>query len=162
MIELIQSRRSIRSYSDKKVRDKDLDQIVQCGVMAPSGMNTQGIEFCVITNELVLKELEDLAGRPFFYQAPALIVVYGEKDNRYAAYDGSCAMTQMQLAACALNLGSCWINQMKDYVLEEKFDAVMTRLGLKDKVIVGSLAVGYGMEGPKEKQIKENRIHYVK
>lgn len=161
MINFIKSRRSCRNYQDKPVTQEQLYEIVECGLMAPSGMNTQEVKFCVISNSDVLNTLEELAGRPFFYKAPALIVVYSDPDNRYAAHDGSCAMSQMYLAAHALGLGSVWINQLKDFVLDPKFDDVMTQLNLKGKTIVGSLAVGYINGEPREKTIKENRVTYV-
>ena len=162
MIELIKSRRSTRSYKAQKVKEEDLKQIVECGLLAPSGMNSQGICFCAVTNEKILNQLEALMGRAFFYHAPALIIVYGEADNRFTVCDGSCAIAQMYLAAHALGLGSCWINQLKDVASDPKFAALFEELGLKDKQIVGALAVGYADDMPKDKQIKENRVVFIK
>ncbi|MGN1344220.1 MAG: nitroreductase family protein [Traorella sp.] len=162
MLENIKSRRSCRNYLDKAVKREDLQEIVECGLLAPSGMNTQGVELCVITNHDVLNKLSELAGREFFYQAPALIVVYGESENQFLPYDGSCAMSQMYLAAHELGLGCCWINQMKDFVKDPKFEVVMNQLGLMDKVIVGSLAVGYKASEPTPRMMKKIcRVHYV-
>ena len=162
MIDMIKSRRSIRSYTEEKVKEEDLKEIVECGLLAPSGMNTQRIQLCVITDQEILTQLEKLMGREFFYHAPALIVVYSDPDNKYAAHDGSCAMTQMYLAAHALGLGSCWINQLKDVVGDPAFDELFQKLSLKGKIIVGALAVGHANEVPKEKEIKEGRVHWFK
>lgn len=162
MIEMIKTRRSCRNYTDQKVKEEDLQKVVECGLLAPSGMNTQGIEFCVITNEEILSQMKELMGRDFFYSAPALIVVYGNADDRYVAYDGSCAMSQMYLAAHSLGLGSCWINQLKNVIDDPKFEALFKELGLNNRVIVGALALGYAACEPKERQIKENRVHFVK
>lgn len=163
MLENIKTRRSCRNYLDKEVSSELIDAVVECGLLAPSGMNTQGIEFCVITNKEILNGLAELAGRNFHYNAPCLIVVYGEADNRFTPYDGSCAMTQMHLAAHELGLGACWINQLKDFVVDEKFDEIMNKLALKGKVIVGSLALGYKAEEPKPRMMKKIcRVHYVK
>lgn len=163
MLENIKNRRSCRNYLDKEVSSELIDEVVECGLLAPSGMNTQGIEFCVITNKEILKEMAVLAGREFYYKAPCLIVVYGDKENKYNAYDGSCAMAQMHLAAHELGLGACWINQLKDFVVDERFDEIMNKLALKDKVIVGSLALGYKAEEPKPRMMKRIcRVHYVK
>lgn len=161
MIEFIKSRRSCRSYQDKPLTKEQLKEIVDCGLMAPSGMNTQEIKLCVITNKEILNQLETRMGRAFFYHAPALIVVYSNPENEYAAYDGSCAMSQMYLAAHALGLGSVWINQLKDIVDDEKFADIMSQIGLQNKKIIGSLAVGYPAGEPREKIIKENRVTVV-
>lgn len=158
MIDFIKSRRSIRSYTTQKVSEQDLNEIVECGLYSPSGMNQQGISFCVITSEEILSELEKMANREFFYHAPALIVVYCDLDYQYAYTDGSLCMGQMSLAAHALGLGSCWINQLK----EPMFKEILTQIGLGNKIIVGSLAVGYPNETPKPRNIKENRVQYIK
>ena len=54
MLENIKTRRSCRNYLDKEVSSELIDAVVECGLLAPSGMNTQGIEFCVITNKEIL------------------------------------------------------------------------------------------------------------
>lgn len=161
MLDFIKTRRSCRAYQDKPVPKEMLDEIVECGLMAPSGMNRQSVNFCVITNKEVLSELEKRVERPFFYQAPTLIVVYSELENDFASYDGSCAIAQMYLAAHAQGLGSVWIHMVKDLVDDPKFKDIMDKLGLTGKRIVGSLAVGYINGEPREKVIKENRVTYV-
>lgn len=162
MIEMIKSRRSCRSYTTQKVKEEDLKKIVECGLLAPSAMNKQGIHFCVITNEEILNRLEDLMDREFFYHAPALIVVYGSPENRFTTCDGSCAMSQMYLAAHALGLGSCWINQLKDAAKDAKFDALFEKLGLKDMLIVGALAVGYADQKPNAREVNYDRVNYIR
>lgn len=162
MIDMILSRRSCRSYTEKKVSEDNLQTIVKCGVYAPSGMNSQGIQFCVITNEEILNALETKMERSFFYHAPALIVAYCASDYKYAQQDGSCAMTQMYLAAHALGLGCCWINQMKDMVDDPKFADLYQQLGLYHQCIVGALAVGYAKDEPKERIIHDNRVRFIK
>lgn len=162
MINTIKSRRSCRRYTEEKVREQELQEIVECGLLAPSGMNMQGISLCVITNERILNELENLMGRAFFYHAPALIVVYCRKDYKYAIEDGSCALSQMYLAAHSLGLGSCWINQLKDVKDDPKFQDIFEQLNLNQVRIVGALAVGHIFEKAKERIIQENRVHYIK
>ena len=163
MLENIKTRRSCRNYLDKEVSDEFINEVVECGLLAPSGMNTQGIEFCVITNKEILKEMAELAGRDFYYSAPCLIVVYGDPENKYNAYDGSCALSQMYLAAHELGLGACWINQLKDFVIDERFDSIMERLALKGKVIVGSLSLGYKAVEPQPRMMKRIcRVNYIK
>lgn len=162
MINEIKTRRSCRDYTSKKVKEEDLNQIVECGLLAPSGMNMQGIHFCVITSDDILLSLERLMGKAFFYHAPALIVVYSESDYRYALQDGSCAMAQMYLAAHALGLGSCWINQLKDVGNDPAFRELFETLGLANKLIIGSLAVGYANTQPKLRELNKNRVCFVK
>ena len=57
MLENIKGRRSCRNYLDKEVEMDLINEVVECGLLAPSGMNTQGMEFCVITNKEILPSL---------------------------------------------------------------------------------------------------------
>ena len=162
MLENIKGRRSCRNYLDKEVSRELIDEVLECGLLAPSAMNKQDVEFCVITNKEVLREMAKLAEREFCYKAPCLIVVYGEPGNAFNLYDGSCALSQMYLAAHELELGACWIHQVKDYVEDPKFDAVMEKLALKGKKVVGSLALGYKAQEPLTRMLKKTcRVHYV-
>ena len=79
-LEWIKSRRSCRNYQSKQIEEEDLKEIVNCGMLAPSGMNEQGIQFTVIQDPSILKALKELVGRDFIYGAPTLIVVHAPKD----------------------------------------------------------------------------------
>ena len=155
-LEFIKSRRSYRKYKNTKVDKKLLDEIVYCGLVAPSGMNTQGIHISVVTDENLLNRINETVGRNCTYSAPALLVVHCEKDYRYAYTDGSCTMANMYLAAEALELGSCWINQLKDISNSE----VKKEMGLDNQIIVGSLAVGYKDEEKTPRNLNLDRVHY--
>ena len=163
MLENIKTRRSCRSYLDNEVSLDLINEVVECGLLAPSAMNKQDVEFCVVTNKDILKEMAVLVGREFCYQAPCLIIVYGTGETPFDALDGSCALAQMYLAAHELGLGSCWIHQVKDFVDDPKFDAIMDKLALKGKKVVGSLALGYKASEPNPRMMKKIcRVHYVK
>ncbi len=47
----IHDRRSVRSYSDKRVPEEIIKDILRAGVYAPNGMNTQGLRFVVMENK---------------------------------------------------------------------------------------------------------------
>lgn len=157
-LEWIKSRRSCRNYQSKQIEEQDLKEIVTCGMLAPSGMNEQGIQFTVIQDPSVLKALKELVGRDFIYGAPTLIVVHAPKDYRYVMSDGSAAIENMYLASHVLGLGSCWINQLKDYPESE----LLKTLGFQDHIITGALAVGYAAEAAKPRVLKEDRVHYIR
>ena len=88
-LEFIKSRRSYRKYLDKKVDKALLEEIVTCGLMAPSGMNTQGIHITVVSDEVILNAINEAVGRDCVYSAPALLVVHCDEDYNYAYTDGS-------------------------------------------------------------------------
>ncbi|MGD0817979.1 MAG: nitroreductase family protein [Methanomassiliicoccales archaeon] len=47
----IYARRSVRSYSNKKVPDEAIKDILTAGIYAPSGMNVQALRFVVLENK---------------------------------------------------------------------------------------------------------------
>ena len=57
---VIASRRSIRKYTGRKVTDEELETILECGTLAPSGMNTQGWFVSAVRDPALLKEMSAL------------------------------------------------------------------------------------------------------
>lgn len=158
IIEGIKRRRSTRSYDSKQILDEELNEILECGLLAPSGMNEQGIELTVIQNVEVIEKLKQMVGRDFVYGAPTLVVVHAPKTYKYTLTDGAATMENMYIAANALGLGACWINQLKDFYGNE----VLKDLGLENEIITGSLALGYPLELPKERELNKDRITFIK
>ena len=62
--------------------------------------------------------------------------------------DSACALENMMIAANALDLGACWINQLHWLTDHEAVRAYMGGLGLaEDETITGGLILGYGFDG---------------
>lgn len=171
MLEFIKSRRSTRKYLHKPVEPEKLNQIIQAGCYAPSGKNNQSWHFVVMEDPAVLSQLAELVQQVFstmtydettygslansirlskrgnyvfHYNAPALIVVTNVRGYGNAMADSSCALENMMLMANALDLGSCWINQLHWLDENPEIRAFLARFGVTDEeTICGALAVGY-------------------
>ena len=169
--ELIQSRRSTRTYKQTAVEREKLEQIVEAGRYAPSGGNSQTTHFIVIQKKEVLYQLAELVKQEFakmevgegmyvsmvhsieaskkrayifHYDAPVLIVTANQKDYGNNIADCACALENMMLMANALNLGSCWINQLRWLNENPVILEYLNSLGLEDNErVYGALAVGY-------------------
>lgn len=61
--EVVLSRRSVRAYQSKPVRDEDLAEILQAGLYAPSAVNFQPWYFVVIRSEAQMQRLLALMGQ---------------------------------------------------------------------------------------------------
>ena len=58
--------------------------------------------------------------------------------------DCACALENMMLMANALDLGSCWINQLRWLNEHEAINHVFRKLGLsEDERIYGAVSIGY-------------------
>ncbi len=83
-------------------------------------------------------------GYVFHYNAPVFIVVANKKGYGNALADSACALENMMIAANALDLGSCWINQLHWLDENEKVHQYMLEHGLaEDETITGGLILGY-------------------
>ena len=80
--------------------------------------------------------------------APVLIVTANKRGYGNAMADSACALENMMIAANALDLGSCWINQLHWLDESEEVRAILEPLGLgQDETITGGLIVGYPADG---------------
>ena len=122
----ILTRRSVRKFKPEQIKDEELDQILQAGIYAPSGMNKQSWQFTVIQNkekiESLAKVIRQSLGRDEnynFYSPATLILLSNDKDNSNGLADCSCALENIFLMANSLGIGSCCINQLKT-ICDEK------------------------------------------
>ena len=73
-----------------------------------------------------------------------MIVTANQRSYGNAMADSACALENMMIAANALNLGSCWINQLHWLDENSSVRAFLEKLGLgKDETITGGLILGY-------------------
>lgn len=116
VIENIFSRKSVRSFTDKKVSDSDLEQLVKVGMAAPTAGNKQPWHFVVVTDRAVLDEFaSNLQYAKMLKEAPAAIVVCGDTtktfegiEEEYWIQDCSAASENILLAVEAMKLGAVW------------------------------------------------------
>ena len=148
-----------------------LSQIVEAGRFAPSGGNCQTTHFIVVKNTEVLAKLKELVQQEFskmevtpgmyksivnsinaakrgnyafHYDAPVLIITANQKEYGNNIADCSCALENMMLMANALDIGSCWINQLKWLNENPVVLEYMNQLGMQENErVYGALAVGY-------------------
>ncbi len=170
-LNLIKTRRSTRKFQDRHVEKELLESIIDAGRHAPSGGNSQTTHFIAITNKAVLAELADIVKLEFskmeetpgmyrsmaktiraakskmfvfHYNAPALIITANKKDYTNNMADCACALENMMIMANALDLGSCWINQLKWLNEFDSVNDLFRKYGLaEDERIYGAVSIGY-------------------
>ncbi len=191
-LQAILSRRSTRAMSSQLPERKLIEQVIEAGRFAPSGSNSQATHFLVITNGEILNHLAELVREAFakmeadentyvslrksitasktgkyvfHYNAPVLIVVANKKGYGNAMADSACALENMMIAANALDLGSCWINQLHWLADNDRVRAYLNTIGLEEnETVTGALALGYSADGlpcrtPLER--KGNPVTYI-
>jgi hypothetical protein len=171
IIKAMEERRSYRKFKGEMPKKEDLQQIIEAGLYAASGMGKQAAITLAITNKEVRDKLAavncKIGGWPEgfdpFYGAPAILVVLGDKSCLTHVYDGSLVMGNMLLAAHALGLGSIWIHRAKEEFEMEEWKELLKSLGVEGEWEgIGHCAVGYA-EGdkPEAAKRKEGRVYWV-
>ncbi len=146
-------RHSIRKYTDLKVSDSDIENMLRAAMSAPSGNNQQLWEFIVIKDRNVLDSITEI--HPYsqmLKEAQLAIVVCGdlEKDKLadvWASYwdqDCAAATENILIEAQYLGLGAVWIS---GYPREDVVKGLKKILKLPTKIIpLSIISIGHPAE----------------
>lgn len=167
-IKTIETRRSIRKYKDMPITDEELNVILECGKCAPSAMNKQSSLFVVVKSEDILQEIFKLTDKyfsfkkPYFYGAKTIVIVFGDSDCHMAIEDGSLALENMFLAAKSLNIGSCWINYLRELFKTREGQKLQKKMNIDSRYfVVGTAIFGYPTEDPEMKPRKDDYVRVI-
>ena len=165
MLENLKERRSIRKYKPEQVSDAHLDAILEAGLYAASGMNTQNTVMVAVRDKETRDQLSRMNAEVMgttadpFYGAPCVVVVLVEPERYTAVEDGSLVMGNLMQAAYDIGLGSCWIHRARQMFESEEGKALLRKWGLREDLIgVANCILGYPDEVPASKPRREGRI----
>ena len=130
VLETIRKRSSTRSYTAEPLNEAQLEALLRAGLQAPTATNRQELHFTVLKGDNpLLKEIEDEKNRlrgltelphNFYYEAPVVIVISGERPFKWSPIDAGIAVENISLAAEGLGLGSVIIGCIYDALRGEK------------------------------------------
>lgn len=145
----IQTRRSIRKFTDQSVDKETIDRLIEAALRAPSSRDFRPWRFIVVDQPDLLEKLADAKphGASFLKNAPLGIVVCGDTDaSDVWVEDCAIASTFIHLAAHDLGLGSCWIQiRKRDRSPDKTADTyIKDLLDIPDNMVVESIiALGF-------------------
>jgi len=160
-LDVLNNRRSIRKYKDKKISELKIKKILKSGMMAPSAHNQQLWQFIVIDDRNIINKIADL--HPYakmLYQAPLVILICAdlskEKSKGFYSQDCSASMQNILLTIHDLGLGGVWISA---YPKKDRINKIRKIINAPKNIIPFSLTpVGY----PDEIRVKVNRFDVLK
>lgn len=129
--EIIEKRRSVRSFLNKGITDKTLNRILETIALAPSAGNLQAYRIVVVKNPELKQKLATAShGQDFIADAPVALVFladkaaskrkYGQRgESLYALQDATIAAAYSQLAAAEVGLGSVWVGAFEPREIAE-------------------------------------------
>jgi nitroreductase len=157
-IEVMKSRRSIRTYKPGAVERTVIEEIVDCARLAPTAMNDQPWEFVVVTGKNELARIPKLLGHAEFIANACFAVLVLGREANCTVEDCSAAAENLLLAAEAHGLGACWVaGAPQPYA-----PAVVETFGAPPALkLIAIVSVGIPGEDPKvEKRPLRDVLHW--
>lgn len=159
-------RRSIRKYTNQKISDRDLKELLKAAMAAPSAGNQQPWEFIVVTDRGILNNITKFHPYSQMLRESALAIIVcadlaRERHTGYWVQDCAAATENILIEAKHLGLGSVWLGV---YPREDRVTGIKKLFNLPEKVIPLSIvSIGYPAEekGPSNRY-DESRIHINK
>ena len=160
----INARTSYRGkYKNTPVPRDDLTKIMEAGLAAPSGCNTQTTSLIAVDDPELMVKLRAVIEPDFMVSAPTMICVLTQyvkayRDRCFSVQDYSAAIENMLVAIVDLGYQSCWVEgQITDAdALGRKMADI---LGVpEDYELICFLPVGVAEESirfPKKKEFNE-------
>lgn len=169
LLNKMKTRRSIRKYKSEMIPKEIIDQIIEAGTYAASGMNRQTPIILAVTDKAMRDKLSKMNAAIMgteddpFYGAPVVLVVLASKERYTYIYDGSLVMGNLMLAAHELGIGSCWIHRAKEEFESEEGKAILKELGIEGEYEgIGHCILGYvDGEYPEVLPRKEKWVYYI-
>lgn len=159
MLELLNSRRSVRKFKPDAVSEKDVQDVLEAAMNAPSAINEQAWQFIVLSGPVLEKFIKINANSP--EGAPVGILVCqdlkSEKAKGYAVQDCSAATLNILLAIHAKGLGGVWTT-----VFPQNVPHIKALLNIPEGVQPFSFVpVGYPLDKPAkpESRYDAKKVH---
>ena len=168
-LKTLKTRRSVRAYLPEQIKEEELQQILEAGEYAPTGMGAQSPVMVAVQDSETIRLLSRLnaavmgnSGDPF-YGAPTVIVVLADRNRGTCVEDGSLVMGNLMNAAASLGVASCWIHRAREVFESAEGKALLEKWGLsQDYIGVGNCILGYAAGPvPEAKPRKDNYVILV-
>ena len=166
-LKTLTERRSCRSYKSDPIPAEILDQILEAGTYAATGMGRQSPLMIAVTDKETRDKLSRMnaavmgAANDPFYGAPVVIVVLADRAVPTYLYDGSLVMGNLMNAAHSLGVASCWIHRAREEFDSEEGKAILKALGIEGNYEgIGHCILGYAAQESKPAAPRKDNYIY--
>jgi len=152
LFEVIEKRRSIRSYKPTPIPNEHLKKILEAARLAPSGKNLQPWRFIIVRNPERKRMLAEAAMNQMFIAEADVVIVALSDPTIYSStgtrrripylQDPMIAIEHMILAATALGYGTCWIGAFNEDKVKQIVNAP------EELAVIALLPIGVPNENP--------------
>lgn len=141
----IQSRRSIRQFTNASIKPSSIWRLLHAACMAPSGKNNQPWRFAVIQEDVrLLQAIAAMSQRAWVQTAPCMIAVFRDKRASYSRDKDmqsiGAAIQNILLTAHDMGIGTCWIGE-----LNQNERQIKALLGLEEPALELTAFIALGI-----------------
>lgn len=148
----LKTRRSCRKYRQEQISDDKLNEILEAGTYAPTGIGAQCPVIVVIQDKKTRDYVSQLNARVAgstsdpFYGAPTVLVVLAERNRKTYVDDGNMVIANLLNAAHAVGIDSCYIYRAREVFDSEEGQQLLRKWGIEgDYEGIGNVILGYGL-----------------
>lgn len=153
MLEKFKTRRSIRKFSNKRIDEKIIFDIIDASLNAPSAGNLQNSFIIVVNDKQRINKISQIAlQQAWICDAPTVLVVvrdnsfveqmYPHDGSRYSIQNTAAVIENILMLAHCYGLGACWVEACENEVLQEYLDIPTGR------EVDAIIPIGYPLENP--------------
>ena len=159
---VISKRKSVRAFKPKKPSWKDIIEIVEAALKAPSASSQSHLKFIIIESTETIKELARLAEQIWIGESRYIILVcsndasleslYGNRGRVYSRQQAGAAIENLLLKVTDLGLAACWVGAYSD-------DTVRHLLRIPSNIqIEAMIPIGYEFPGRTKSKRKKQSL----
>ena len=188
-MDLIKARHSIRKYTDRQISREDLEQILMAGNYAPNAGGGQRSMMIAVHNAELAKKIgrmnlaefdrskllggyvsreqpsniDDPTIKNGFYDAPTVVVIFGQDHFAFRVADAFCMAENMLLQATELGISSCIISRGEETFASDEGKAILKTWNIPENYsAICFVILGYiDGEQPHTKPRKADRIKII-
>lgn len=162
---VIQSRKSVRKFKDKKPDWRDIIECIDSARYAPMAGNNFSLKFILISNKEKIQKIADATQQSFVGTAHYIVVVcsnpsrtknaYEERGEKFLKQQAGASIQNFLLKVQEVGLATCWIGYFVESIIKRE-------LKIPENINVEALfPIGYEFGKTKEKtKIDIDRILY--
>lgn len=162
---VVQKRKSVRSFKDKKVDWRKLMDAIDSAIQSPFADGVNNLNFIIVEEPKTIDKIAGFANQRWINESGALVVVcsddthlenlHGERGRVYSRQQAGSAIQTFLLKLTDLGLSGCWVGSYSDELIKQL-------LSIPSHIqIEAIIPVGYESSKPEKKKQRKNLEHSI-
>ena len=168
LLELTLKRRSTRYFTDEKIPDDILKEILNVALTAPSSWGDHPVHFVVVRDKTMIQEIakcKAMGAHPLTQADVCIVVMADTSSCELWIEDAGVASSYILLAAEEYDIGACWIHiRNRKGQIKSADEEIRDLLNAGDNFrVLNCVALGYKDEFKKsydKNSLKLENVHY--